>query len=199
MNLHGIASPYIGAVNPFVPVSVQISTGLTATAPDGSRAPGYATPGALTGSIAGTTLTVTAIISGAILPGVALADTTTALLAGTSVTEQLSGAPGGIGTYSVNRPQTVASEAMTTSLPLIGQIQPLTAWNLMQLDGIDLGGVRWKIYLNGEVDAIVRPENKGGDLITISTGRHQGVWLVVQVLEQWPDWVVCAIVQQNRT
>lgn len=197
MNLHGIAGPIVGAVNPRIPVSVRVSTGPGATAADGSRTATYATPGTFTGAISGTTLTVSAIGSGALLPGIALADTTSALLPSTTITEQLSGTPGGVGTYSVNQEQTVASEAMTTSLTLTGQVQPITTRDLAQMEGINLGGVRWKIYLSGEVDAIVRDEKKGGDLITISTGRHQGVWLVVQILEQWPDWCVAAIVQQN--
>ena len=86
---------------------------------------------------------------------------------------------------------------MTTSLVLQAQVQPITWRDLQQMEGVNLGGVKWKAYLYGEVDAVVRPEKKGGDLIIISTGRHQGVWLVTQILEQWPDWCVAAIVQQN--
>jgi hypothetical protein len=197
MNLHGIAGPIVGSVNPQVPVAVRISTGPGATNADGTQGKTYATPGAITASIAGTVLTVTAVASGALVVGAALADLTAALLPGTTVTGQLTGTPGGTGTYSVNQSQTVASEAMTTSLTLVGQVQPLTANDLRQLDGINLGGVRWKIFLNGQVDAIVRPEKKGGDLIVISNGRHQGTWLIVQVLSQWPDWVEAAIVLQN--
>lgn len=40
MNLHAIASRYVAAVNPMLPVTVQISDGLT-TAADGSRSPSY--------------------------------------------------------------------------------------------------------------------------------------------------------------
>ncbi|WP_233343478.1 hypothetical protein [Burkholderia cepacia] len=42
MNLHGIVSGVIGTVNPFVPVTLQQSTGYT-TALDGERTPTYAT------------------------------------------------------------------------------------------------------------------------------------------------------------
>lgn len=126
MNLHGIAGPIVGAVNPQIPVSVQVSTGVGSIAADGTPTPGYAAP-----------------------------------------------------------------------VTLLGQVQPMTADDLRQIDGVNLGGVRWKIYLNGQVDAVARPERKGGDLVTISTGRHQGVWLVVLVLEQFPDWCCAAIVQQN--
>ena len=40
MNLHGIVSGVIGTVNPFVPVTLQQSSGY-ATAPDGERTPAY--------------------------------------------------------------------------------------------------------------------------------------------------------------
>lgn len=83
------------------------------------------------------------------------------------------------------------------AVSVLAQIQPMTARDLQQLEGVNLGGVKWKAYLYGEVDAVVRPESEGGDLITISSGRHQGTWLVVQVLEQFPDWCCAAIVQQN--
>lgn len=42
MNLHGIVASAIGAVNPFVPVTLKRSTGYT-TAPDGKQVPAYAT------------------------------------------------------------------------------------------------------------------------------------------------------------
>jgi hypothetical protein len=198
LNLHGIAGPIVGAVNPQIPVTVRISVGQGVTNPDGSQpAPGYATPGAITASIAGTVLTVSAVTFGTLQQGQALADLTAAILPGTAITGQLTGPPGGAGTYSVNLSQTVGSEAMTTALVLLGQVQPITWRDLQQMEGINLGGVRWKIYLNGEIDAIVRPEHKGGDLITITTGRHQGVWLVNQVLEAWPDWCCASITLQN--
>jgi hypothetical protein len=125
MNLHGIVSPYIGAVNPLIPVSVLVNIGPT-TALDGTQTPVFA-----------------------------------------------------------------------SALAVIGQVQPISTRDLAQLEGINLGGVRWKIYLNGEVDSIVRAERKGGDLVIIPTGRHRGTWLVVQVLEQFSDWCCAAIVFQN--
>jgi hypothetical protein len=42
MNLHSIVSGAIGAVNPFIPVSIKQSTGYT-TAPDGTQVPTYTT------------------------------------------------------------------------------------------------------------------------------------------------------------
>lgn len=43
MNLHGIAGPAVAAVNPQVPVRIQISTGYTTEA-TGRRVPTYAPP-----------------------------------------------------------------------------------------------------------------------------------------------------------
>ena len=40
MNLHALASAAIGAVNPFLPVTIQQSTGYTTNA-DGTQVPGY--------------------------------------------------------------------------------------------------------------------------------------------------------------
>ena len=67
--------------------------------------------GAFTGSISGTTLTVTGITSGALALGGSV--TGTGVTSGTSITGLGSGS-GGLGTYVVNKSQTVGSEAMQT-------------------------------------------------------------------------------------
>lgn len=67
-----------------------------------------------TGSISGTTLTVTAIASGAIAQGQTLSGT--GITAGTKITQFLTGAGGNInevGTYQLNINQTVASTSIT--------------------------------------------------------------------------------------
>ena len=201
MNLHGLAGPVIAAVNPQMPATLQVSVGPGARAVDGTYpALVYATPGSITASIGGLVLTVSAIASGTLQAGQALADITAALLPGTVITGQLTGSAGGIGTYSVNQTQTVASEAMTTSRPVIAQVQPLTWRDLQQLDGLNLQGTRRKIYLYGRADGAVRPLAKGGDLITIATGGvNDGIYLVAQVLEQFPDWVSVAATLQNNS
>lgn len=73
-----------------------------------------------TGSISGSVLTVTAILSGAI-PGsssvVAPVITGTNVAANTQITGQISGTPGGVGTYNVSPgSQTVASTTITGNL-----------------------------------------------------------------------------------
>lgn len=66
-----------------------------------------------TGSISGTTMTVTAIASGQLLVGQLINGA--GVTQGTTIISQISGTNGGTGTYGVNNSQTVTSEAMTTS------------------------------------------------------------------------------------
>lgn len=73
----------------------------------------------VTGSIAATTLTVTAVASGTLAAGMEISGTGVA--AGTVITAILTGT-GGVGTYSVNNSQTVASTTIT------GQAYVETKW-----------------------------------------------------------------------
>ena len=76
------------------------------------------------------------------------------------------------------------------------QFQNLSAKELEQLNGLNLEGDLGAIYVNGEFDGVVRGLGKGGDKVTFN-GK---TWLVVQVLEQWPDWCKIAICyNQGRT
>jgi hypothetical protein len=192
MDLHGLARSLISVVNPFVPVTVQVSTGNTVNA-DGSRTPVYATPGLFVGGIAGNLLTVSAQSNGQIQKGQGLTDEIGLIAPGTVVTEMGTGT-GGLGTYEVNITQNVTPEVMQAAFSLSAQIQALAFRDIVQIEGLNLQGTRRAIYLSGEIDGLVRADNKGGDLITFSNG---GVWLTAMVLEQWPDWVKVAATFQN--
>ncbi len=126
MNLHGIVSGAISAVNPFVAATVQRSTGYT-TNSDGSRVPTYTT-------------------------------------------------------FSVSV-----------------QMQALTYTDLRELDALNITGKRRKIYLSGDVEGIIRADQRGGDLIVFPTGTlpEGNTWLAAYVLENWPDWVSVAITLQD--
>jgi len=126
MNLHGIVAGAIGAINPFVPVTIQRSTGYT-TAADGKRTPTYTT--------------------------------------------------------------------FTASV----QVQALTFGDIRMLDGLNIEGVRRAVYMTGNVMAIVRIAQRGGDLLQFSPGvlPEGNIWLAAQALEQWPDWVKFCITLQN--
>lgn len=198
MNLHGIVAPLVGAVNPPVPATIRRSSGQGSPSVDGVYDPTFATPGAFTGSIAAGVLTVSAVASGFLAAGQTVSGS--GVVAGTEIVEQLSGAAGGAGTYRLNRTQTpdVASEAMTTAYVMQAQVQPMTWRDLQQTEGLNLSGTRRKIYLYGSVDSVNRVTRGGGDLIEIASGVNAGVWLVAQVLEQFPDWVSAACTLQNE-
>jgi hypothetical protein len=69
-----------------------------------------------TGSISGTTLTVTAVASGTLIIGQVL--TGNSATSGTTITSQLTGTAGGIGTYTVSISQTRASGSFTGTYTL---------------------------------------------------------------------------------
>ncbi len=79
------------------------------------------------------------------------------------------------------------------------QIQALSFGDLRQLDGLEINGEKRKIYLNGQFDSVNRPRGTGGDLITFPNGNTYPFgtsWLIVQSLEQFPDWCSLAVTQQ---
>jgi microcystin-dependent protein len=77
------------------------------------------TSATVTGSIATTTLTVSAVGSGLIQIGDILSGT--GVTANTKVISQLTGATGGIGTYTVDTSQTVSSTTITATVPDAGR------------------------------------------------------------------------------
>lgn len=195
MNLHSIVFPYIAAVNPMLFASIRVSVG-TESRPGGVRAPRYATPGAFIGSIAGTTLTVETVSEGVIQEGQALARQDGSVAAGTMVVKAINGS-GGPGTYEVSRDQAVGLGIVETSLVLPVQLQPMTYRDLAQIEGLNVGGNKNTVYVNGDLNGIVRVELKGGDLLDLPNGE---TWLVVQQLEGFhltAGWSKCAIVLQN--
>jgi hypothetical protein len=110
----------------------DLATGLiTFAAPNTVAAGGSATgtiaagSSSFTGSITGDVLSVTAVASGTIYPGTGVSGGGTA--AGTQVVSQLSGTPGGVGTYAVNIPeQNVASAALTGAYGTFTAVSGLT-------------------------------------------------------------------------
>ena len=77
---------------------------------------------------------------------------------------------------------------------VMAQIQALSYNDIIQADNLNIQGVRRKMYIQGEVDGLVRPNNKGGDLVLLPDGS---TWLVAMVDEHWPDWTAAIITLQN--
>ncbi|WP_175784651.1 DUF3383 domain-containing protein [Burkholderia ambifaria] len=97
------ASINLSSASSFSAAAAAIQTALNATPP---------TPAVVTGSIAGTTLTVSAVTSGTLAIGQVLSGT--GVTAGTKITGFLTGS-GGTGTYTVDQSQTVASTSITAA------------------------------------------------------------------------------------
>jgi hypothetical protein len=81
-----------------------------------------------TGSIATTTLTVSAVSAGALFPSMQISGT--GVTAGTRIVAQLTGTTGGAGTYTVSASQTVTSTAMTGDLPSRVQVDQDGVYNV---------------------------------------------------------------------
>lgn len=83
----------------------------------------------------------------------------------------------------------------TYAAPVTGpaQVQALDNGELRQIEGLNLQGVIRGIYLRGVLAGVIRPDSKGGDLVTIGAE----IWLVVKVLETWPLWTKAVIVRQS--
>ena len=88
-------------------------------------------------SIAGSTMTVNTVGSGTLVVGQTLLDTTGTILAGTTIVSQLSGTPGGIGTYTVSQSQDVASEVISALTPVANEVLV----NLNQFPVISLANI----------------------------------------------------------
>ncbi len=65
---------------------------------------------------------------------------------------------------------------------MMAQVQSLTFDDLQHLDGQNIQGIRRAMYLDGDVESIVRMQGKGGDLITMADGS---VYKTVLVIERW--------------
>lgn len=78
------------------------------------------------------------------------------------------------------------------------QVQALQHDDLVQLDGLNIQGERRAIYLEGFWSGVIRPDSKGGDLLTFPEypGGPSRTWLVVFVFEHWPDWSKLAVTLQ---
>jgi hypothetical protein len=89
-----------------------------------------------TASITGQTLTVTASSSGMLYPGSTLQSAGSGFVQSTKIIQQLSGTTGGIGIYTVNQTQTVASTTFTTVARGFGLVNCQVADTSATLNGL---------------------------------------------------------------
>jgi hypothetical protein len=109
----------LAAATSFSNAATLIQTALNSALPSEASVTGTiaAQTASFVGSIAGNVLSVTQVTAGPIVTGGALSGSSVA--ANTTVTGQLTGTPGGIGTYAVSVAQILASEALTETYGLL--------------------------------------------------------------------------------
>lgn len=123
------ALPGMKAYARFTDGAVQFANAATPTQAaqvTASIAPALAT---FTGSILGNVLTVTALASGTLTPGMTLSGSggTASIATNTAITAQLSGTPGGIGAYSLNiGEQTVPGPTAPGTITVNGSVGLMT-------------------------------------------------------------------------
>lgn len=79
----------------------------------------------------------------------------------------------------------------TYASPITGliQAQSLSGSQLQHMNNLGISGILCKAYLHGDWESVVRETLAGGDKFIFSyAGFTNGTWLVVQVMERWPDW-----------
>lgn len=79
-------------------------------------------------------------------------------------------------------------------------VQPLSSDDLQHVNGLNIQGEKRVIWMYGDVQAVERSEERGGDLLIFEQHGKSQMWKVVQVVESWPEWShVIAVLQLDET
>jgi hypothetical protein len=156
----------------------------------GSNWTGAAVTGAIaanvvTGSIAAQVLTVSAVTTGVLTAGQTISGT--GVTAGTQVLNQLTGTPGGIGTYQVSVAQTVASTAITGSGGTL-TVSAVASGTLGVGDALTGTGVTAGTYITGFITgaggtgtySVNIGQTAASTALTVATGT-QTKWVALSV------------------
>lgn len=79
------------------------------------------------------------------------------------------------------------------------QVQAMSGRDLAHTDGLNIQGVLRSVVMWGDVQGVVRADQKGGDVLQFAetlTGPVRN-WLVVSVMETWPTWARVIVALQN--
>lgn len=80
------------------------------------------------------------------------------------------------------------------AVPVRAQVQAAKGSDLEHVANLNLQNLYRNVRMFGNTQGVVRPDAKGGDLLTfaqVPAGTIQ-TWLVVAVLETWPEW--CSVI-----
>ena len=97
-----------------------------------------------------------------------------------------------------------AKQSPTYAAPisLFGQLQALDGSELKHVQKLNIQGVLKTLYITGPLAAVIRPNQQGGDIVTIAAqpgvpASSVGTWLTTKVSETWPNWTRVVIVLQG--
>jgi hypothetical protein len=79
------------------------------------------------------------------------------------------------------------------------QVQATSGKDVERMNNLSIQGVMRTVYLYGKWSGIVRADKTGGDILNFPQmpGAPAQSWKVVNVKEQWPDWVCVIVVLQT--
>lgn len=87
----------------------------------------------------------------------------------------------------------VSTPAYNPAATISCQVQQLTAADVKHLQDLNLSGITRKVWSDTILTGIDRAAGLGGDRLILPDGT---AWLVVQVIESWPDWCSALIQKQ---
>lgn len=97
--------------------------------------------------------------------------------------------------YTVSNGRQAPSYASPVNIRV--QVQPITTGDIRRFEFLSQQGIYRAVYCFGSIDALVRVENKGGDLLQFprSAAGASETWLISAVDEAWPGWcrVICTL------
>jgi hypothetical protein len=79
------------------------------------------------------------------------------------------------------------------------QVQGLSAAELQHIDGLNVQGVMRAVYMYGNIQGVVKADQKGGDILHFAEIQGGTIrrWRVIQVLETWQTWCKVAVILQS--
>lgn len=104
-------------------------------------------------------------------------------------------------TGSVTNPAGKRAPSYAAAVPVQIQAQAVKGSQLEHVANVNVQSVYKNVRMWGNTQGVVRPDAKGGDLLrfpNVPAGTIQ-TWLVVAVLETWPEWCSLVVCLQTDT
>ena len=86
-----------------------------------------------------------------------------------------------------------------TQVPIQAQVQGISASDMKHVDALNITGVVRSVHMFGNVQGVVRADQKGGDILQFPEVPNSPVrnWMVFQVMETFATWTRVLVLLQN--